>query len=76
MMQKTKILTLIIFGLLFTNISAQEDSFNNDKVAKLPDEDRKFRFGLQFNPNKAIMGCEIRVMNNTLQTKLLCTSLS
>ena len=51
MIQKTKVLTLIVFGLLFLNLSAQEDSFSNDKSAKLPDDDRKFRFGLQFSPN-------------------------
>ena len=50
MLQKTKVLTLIVFGLLFLNLSAQQD-FSNDPVAKLPDEDRKFRFGLQFSPN-------------------------
>jgi opacity protein-like surface antigen len=49
--QKTKILTLILFGLLFSNVYAQDDAFSNDPVAKLPDEDRKFRFGLQFSPN-------------------------
>jgi len=51
MIQKTKVLTLVVFGLLFINLSAQEDVFSNDKVAKLPDSDRKFRFGLQFSPN-------------------------
>jgi opacity protein-like surface antigen len=51
MIHQTKVLTLILFGLLFVNLSAQEDSFTNDPVAKLPDEDRKFRFGLQFSPN-------------------------
>lgn len=50
MMQKTKILTLIIFGLLFLNLSAQEDSFENDPVAEAQDENRKVRFGLQLNP--------------------------
>ena len=51
MIQKAKVLTLIVFGLLFINLSAQEDNFSNDPAAKLPDEDRKFRFGLQFSPN-------------------------
>jgi hypothetical protein len=50
MTQITKVLTLIVFGLLFLNLSAQ-DGFENDKVAKLPDEDRKVRFGLHFTPN-------------------------
>lgn len=50
MIQKTKVLTLIVFGLLFLNLSAQDD-FDNDPVAKLPDTDRKVRFGLQFSPN-------------------------
>ena len=49
-MQKTKILTLIIFGLLFLNLSAQEGSFENDPVAEAQDENRKVRFGLQLNP--------------------------
>lgn len=51
MAQKTKVLTLIVFGLLFLNLSAQDDNFSNDKIAKLPDEDRKVRFGLHFTPN-------------------------
>ncbi len=51
MLQKTKVLTLIVFGLLFLNLSAQDDNFSNDKVAKLPDDDRQVRFGLHFNPN-------------------------
>jgi len=51
MKQKTKVLTLIVFGLLFLNLSAQEGDFSSDPVAKLPDSDRKFRFGLQFSPN-------------------------
>ena len=51
MIQKTKVLTLIVFGLIFLNLSAQDDAFANDKEAKLPDENRTIRFGLQFNPN-------------------------
>ena len=51
MIQKAKVLTLIVFGLLFINLSAQDGDFTNDPNAKLPDEDRKFRFGLQFSPN-------------------------
>ncbi len=51
MLLKTKVLTLILFGLLFLNLSAQEDNFSNDPVAKLPDDNQKYRFGLQFNPN-------------------------
>lgn len=50
MLSKTKILTLIVFGLLFSNLSAQ-DGFENDPVAKLPDDDRTFRIGLQFSSN-------------------------
>ncbi|PJA06236.1 MAG: hypothetical protein COX70_09910 [Flavobacteriales bacterium CG_4_10_14_0_2_um_filter_32_8] len=53
MLQKTKVLTLILFGLLFLNLSAQEDNFSNDPEAKLPDSERKYRFGLQFSPNIA-----------------------
>jgi hypothetical protein len=49
-MQKTKLLTLILFGLLFTNLSAQDDSFSNDPVVEF-DEDRKFRLGLHFSPS-------------------------
>ncbi len=51
MIQKTKVLTLIVFGLLFFNLSAQEEEFSNDPAAKLPDDNRKFRIGLQFSPN-------------------------
>jgi len=50
MEQRTKILTLIIFGLLFLNLSAQEDSFENDPIDKTHDVERKVRFGLQANP--------------------------
>jgi|TARA_B110000459_G_scaffold201691_2_gene252947 hypothetical protein len=50
MIQRTKVLTLVVFGLLFLNLSAQEDEYSNDKFAKLPDTDRKVRFGLQLNP--------------------------
>lgn len=51
MIQRTKVLTLIVFGLLFLNLSAQENEFSDDRLAKLPDDDRKFRIGLQFNPS-------------------------
>ncbi len=51
MIQKSKVLTLIVFGLLFINLSAQEGNFSNDEIANLPDDDRKFRFGLQISPN-------------------------
>ena len=50
MIQRTKIITLMLLGLLFTNLSAQ-DSFEDDKAAKLPDDDRTYRFGLQISPN-------------------------
>ena len=49
-MQKTKLLTLIVFGLLFTNLSAQDDSFSDDPVVEF-DEARKFRLGLHFSPS-------------------------
>ncbi|TXB65071.1 PorT family protein [Vicingus serpentipes] len=49
-MQKTKLLTLILFGILFLNLSAQEDSFSNDPVVEF-DEERKFRLGLHFSPS-------------------------
>lgn len=51
MIQKTKILTLILFSLLFTTLYAQEGSFSDDPIASSTDDDRKFRFGLNFNPN-------------------------
>ena len=51
MINRTKVLTLIVFGLIFLNLSAQEDDFNNDPVAKLPDDNRTFRFGLHFSPD-------------------------
>tara|TARA_R110001592_G_scaffold3868_3_gene22064 strand:+ start:667 stop:1446 length:780 start_codon:yes stop_codon:yes gene_type:complete len=49
-MQKTKLLTLILFGILFTNLSAQDDSFSDDPVVEF-DEERKFRLGLHFSPS-------------------------
>ncbi len=54
MISQAKVLTLIVFGLLFLNLSAQDD-FENDPVAKLPNEDRTFRLGIQVNPNIAWM---------------------
>ncbi|MDG1476006.1 MAG: porin family protein [Vicingaceae bacterium] len=50
MIQKTKILTLILFGLLFLNVSAQEESFENDPIDQTQNEEPKFRFGLQVSP--------------------------
>lgn len=50
MMQKTKVLTLILVGLLFSNLSAQEDSFENDPVVP-QGEERSFRLGLQMSPH-------------------------
>jgi hypothetical protein len=50
MIQKAKVLTLIIMGLLFTNLSAQEASFQNDPVVAQADEP-SFRLGLQLSPN-------------------------
>lgn len=49
-MQNSKVLTLIIFVLLFLKLSAQEDSFNNDPVVNY-DEERNFRLGMHFTPN-------------------------
>lgn len=51
MIQKTKVLTLILFGLLFTNLSAQDDGFDNDLVINTNTEEPNFRFGLQLNPH-------------------------
>ncbi len=51
MITKTKILTLILFGLLFTNLYAQDDNFKEDPVVESNDDDRKFRFGIHFSPN-------------------------
>lgn len=50
MKQRSKILTLIVFSLLFLNLSAQDDNFNNDPIANSTTEYKKFRFGLQFKP--------------------------
>lgn len=50
MIQRTKILTLIILGLLFLNLSAQEDSFENDPIDQTQNKERKIRFGLLLNP--------------------------
>lgn len=49
-MQSSKVLTLILFSLLFSNLSAQDDSFSNDPVANY-EEERSFRLGLHFTPN-------------------------
>lgn len=51
MKQFSKVLTLIIFSLLFINLSAQDDEFSDDPVAKSSDDDRKFRLGLQLSPH-------------------------
>ncbi len=51
MIHKTKVLTLIVFGLLFLNLSAQDGDFVNDKEAKVQDENRAFRLGLHVTPN-------------------------
>jgi len=64
MMQKTKVLTLVVFGLLFLNLSAQNDEFSNDEVAKLADADRKVRFGLQFSPNISWLKASTAGYNN------------
>jgi len=50
MKQLSKLLTLILFSFIFSNLSAQEDKFKNDPVATKED-DRTFRLGLQFSPN-------------------------
>ena len=50
MIQNAKIITLIVFGLIFLNLSAQSDGFENDPLANNYQENRKFRIGLQFNP--------------------------
>jgi hypothetical protein len=51
MKQKTKILTLMVFGLLFSNLSAQENQFKDDPIVNTENENNSFRLGLQFNPN-------------------------
>jgi hypothetical protein len=43
-----KILTLTLFGLLFSNLYSQE---NNDPVVNYEKDDRSFRLGLVFAPN-------------------------
>jgi hypothetical protein len=51
MIHKTKVVTLIVLGLLFVHVSAQEDGFKNDPLANHQEENRKFRLGLMLNPN-------------------------
>ncbi len=55
MNKKTKLLTLMLFGLLFCNLYAQDAINNNDPVVKNNGETPKFRLGLQFSPNIAWM---------------------
>lgn len=56
MNKKTKILTLMLFGLLIFNLSAQEDNFKNDPVVNSQDDSRSFRIGLHFSPNISWFG--------------------
>jgi len=53
MKQSSKILTLILFSLLFLNLSGQDqdDGFKNDPISNSGHEDRSFRFGLQVKPS-------------------------
>lgn len=46
-----KILTLMLLGLLISNLSAQDDNFKNDPVVNTQKDDRSFRLGLVFAPN-------------------------
>jgi len=55
MIQKTKVLTLIILGSLFMNLSAQEGSFEDDPVVNTSESNKKFRLGLRFDPSIAWM---------------------
>ena len=48
-----KILTLMLFGLLFLNLSAQDDNFKNDPVVNTQKDVPTFRLGLHFSPNIA-----------------------
>lgn len=56
MIQRTKVLTLILFGLLFLNLSAQEDNFKDDPILETQEEERKIRFGLQVSPQISWLG--------------------
>lgn len=51
MKQPSKILTLILFSLLFLNLSAQDDGFQNDPVANSGNNGKNFRFGLLVKPS-------------------------
>lgn len=56
MNKKTKILTLILFGSLICNLSAQEETFKEDPVVNLQNDSRWFRMGLHFSPNISWLG--------------------
>ncbi|MGE0562107.1 MAG: porin family protein [Flavobacteriales bacterium] len=51
-----KILTLMLFGLLIFNLSAQDDNFKNDPIVNHQDDSRSFRLGLHFSPNVSWLG--------------------
>lgn len=53
MNKKTKILTLMLSGLLISNLSAQDDNFKNDPVVTTQKDVPTFRLGLHFSPNIA-----------------------
>ena len=56
MNKKAKILTLMLFGLLNFNLSAQDDNFKNDPIVNNQDDSRSFRLGLHFSPNISWLG--------------------
>lgn len=56
MNKKTKILTLMLFGLLILNLSAQDGNFNNDPEVKFQKDVPSFRLGLHFSPNISWLG--------------------
>ncbi|MBI2280846.1 MAG: PorT family protein [Bacteroidetes bacterium] len=48
-----KILTLMLLGLLISNLYAQDDNFKNDPVVDTQKDVPTFRLGLHFSPNIA-----------------------
>ncbi len=48
-----KILTLMLLGLLISNLSAQDDNFKNDPVVNTQKDVPSFRLGLHLSPNIA-----------------------
>lgn len=64
MNKKSKLLTLMLFSLLFSNLYAQDTTISNDPVVKYDEEAPKFRLGLHFSPNIAWMNLSSSGYNN------------